>query len=87
MSAAGHWVVGPEHDENVFRRLGAALRALGFGLGDEWRGVAGSQDVSHWELDSPGGSLVVESETYVGLSVQGPAELVHRLRRQFEATS
>ena len=77
--------MGPEHDEKVFRRLGAALRALGFGLGEEWLAVAGSQDVSHWELHSPAGSLVVESETYVGLSVQGPADLVHRLRRQYEA--
>lgn len=77
-------MVGPEHDEKVFRRLAAALRALGFSLGDQWRGLAGSQEVSHWELQSPGGSVVVESETYVGVSVEGPAELVQRLRQQYE---
>jgi hypothetical protein len=85
LSETQHWVVGPEHDEKIFQRLGAALRALDFGLGEEWRAVAGSQDVSHWELHSPAGSLVIESETYVGLSVRGAAELVQRLRREFDA--
>lgn len=84
--ATERWVVGPEHDEQLFRRLGVVLRAMGFDLSAKWDGVAGSQDISHWELISPDGALIVESETYMGLFVEGPAELVRRVRKQFEAT-
>ncbi len=85
--ATEQWVVGPEHDENLFRRLGAVLSAMWFELGPKWDGVGGSQDISHWEIKSVEGTLVLQAETYVGLSVDGPAELVRRVRRQFEATS
>jgi hypothetical protein len=78
------WVVGPEHDEQLFRRLGTVLKSMGFNLDSKWDGISGSQDISHWELKSPDGSLFIESETYVGLSVEGAAELVHRIRQQFE---
>jgi hypothetical protein len=81
------WVVGPEHDERLFRRLGTVLKGMGYDLGPTWHGVGGSQEISHWELTSVEGALVVKSETYVGLSVEGPAELVLRVRRQFEATN
>jgi hypothetical protein len=78
------WVVGPECDEQLFRRLGAVLKSMGFNLDSKWDGIGGSQDISHWELSSPDGLLVIESETYVGLSVEGAAELVQRVRQQFE---
>lgn len=85
--ATERWVVGPEHDEKLFYRLGAVLRAMRFDLGSKWVGGAGSQDISHWELTSMDGALIVESETYMGLSIEGPAELVRRVRQQFEATN
>ena len=75
-----HWIVGAEYDEEALARLGQALRSLGYGLHDEWQGVAGSQDTSHWELSGPHGVLTVESETYVGLSVEGPSRAVDQLR-------
>ena len=85
--ATEQWVVGPENDEQLFRRLGGVLRAMGFELDTKWDGIAGSQDISHWEVTSKEGALVVESETYMGLSIHGPAELVRRIRHQFEATN
>lgn len=78
------WVVGPEYDEQLFRRLGAVLKSMGFNLDSKWDGIGGSQDIFHWELKSPDGSLVIESETYMGLSVEGAAELVQCVRQQFE---
>jgi hypothetical protein len=81
--ATERWVVGPEHDDRLFRRLGAALTERGFKLGAEWEGVAGSQDISHWEAHSTQGALTVESETYVGLSVEGPSDLVGLVRERF----
>ena len=76
------WVVGAEYDKALFMALGSALRELGCKLEDDSWGVAGSQEVSRWVLDSSLGQLVVEAETYVGLSVSGPIEAVDALRRQ-----
>lgn len=82
--AIEHWVVGPEYDAQLFRRLGAVLKCMEFNLDSKWDAIAGSQDVSHWELKSPAGSVVIESETYIGLYVEGPSDLVQRIRQQFE---
>ena len=76
------WVVGAEHDEALFLALGAALRKLGCTLEDDAWGVAGSQELSRWVLESSLGQLVVEAETYVGLAVSGPGEAVSALRLQ-----
>jgi hypothetical protein len=81
--SAEHWIVGSEHGQALFAQLGTSLRALGYRLGNEWSGVGGSQDISHWEVSGPEGSLVVEAETYVGLSVSGPKELVLAVKRHF----
>ena len=81
------WSVGPEHDDALFARLVASLRARDYELGSEWAAVAGSQDISHWEVSNAFGTLTVESETYTGLMVSGSAELIEQLRNTFEATS
>jgi len=74
------WNVGPEHDDDLLRRLGDALRDLGYQLGDAWDATAGSQDISHWDVASPRGGLSIESETYIGTTVTGPSSLVAELR-------
>ena len=76
-----HWIVGSEHDHVLFEQLGEALRELGYTLCNEWSGVGGSQDISHWNVLGPNGSLTVESETYIGLSVSGPTELVSAVKQ------
>lgn len=82
-----HWVVSSEYDEQLLRRLGIVLKSMGFNLDAQWSGIGGSQDIFHWELKSLNGSLVIESETYMGLSVQGAADLVQHIRKQFEVSS
>lgn len=79
------WVVGAEYDEDAFARLGIALRSLGYCQQKQWQGVAGSQDVSHWELLGPLGVVIVESETYVGLTVEGSVSAIATLRGRYEA--
>jgi len=76
------WVVGAEFDVNLQRTLGAALRSLGYVLADESWGVGGSQELRRWILNAPLGQLVVEAETYVGLSISGPVEVVSAVRQQ-----
>ena len=76
------WVVGAEFDVSLQRALGAALRNLGYVLDDESWGVGGSQELRRWVVDAPLGQLVVEAETYVGLSISGPATAVSAVRRK-----
>lgn len=74
------WVVGDEYDEVALAGLRSALRYSGYELDDQWLAVAGSQDISHWEVCGPGGSLTIEVETYVGITVLGPSALISALR-------
>ena len=76
------WVVGAEFDASLRRALGAALRGLGYVLDDESWCVGGSQELHRWVLDAPLGQLVVEAETYVGLSIRGTPAAVSAVRRQ-----
>lgn len=80
------WVVGDEYDEAAFARLKRALSDLEYSIRDRWNGVAGSQDIQHWTVVSPGGDLTIESETYVGLSVEGPSSLIADLKAHYEQT-
>lgn len=74
------WVVGPEHDEQVFARLGQALRSLGYELHSKDEGLAGSQEVKQWAVTGPGGLFTVEAETYVGLTVDGSLSTIEQLK-------
>ncbi len=81
--AIENWVVGPEHDEALFQRLGNALRARDYSLDPEAFSLAGSQTLSQWRAVGPDGTLTIEAETYVGLSVSGSQEGVAQLQHAF----
>jgi hypothetical protein len=78
------WVVGEEYDEVAFARLKRALGCLQYDVQDRWSGMAGSQDIQQQTVVSPKGQLVIERETYVGLSVEGLASMIAELRAQYE---
>jgi hypothetical protein len=84
---AKKWVVGDEYDEAAFTRLKRALGDLQYSVRDHWNGVAGSQDIQHWTAVGPSGELTIESETYVGLSVEGLPSLIADLQAQYEQTA
>ena len=81
---AKKWVVGDEYDKVAFARLKQVLSDLHYSIHDQWNGVAGSQDIHHWTAVGRGGRLTIESETYVGLSIEGPSSLVADLQVQYE---
>lgn len=81
------WLIGAEHDASLFHRLGSALESLGYQFDRTSWGVAGSQEVTTWHASSSDGSLTVEAETYVGLSVRGPKRLIAALQRRFASSS
>lgn len=69
-------VIGNEYDEHIREALRDTLIDLGAEGELNLRGVAGSQDIESGEIKIDGRSLVVESETYVGLSLTGAEDLV-----------
>jgi hypothetical protein len=77
------WNVGPEFNEALLRRLGATLRACGYAVDSRSWGVAGSQELSTWNVTGPRGVLLVEAETYIGLTVTGARPLIDELKNAF----
>lgn len=78
--------LGDEWDDERLHTLGEALRELGADVSDQWSGHAGSQHVGHWELTIAGNRIVIETETYRGLTIRGDADLVSRVAEAFERT-
>ena len=81
------FIVGAEHDPVLVERLGNLLQSLGYSVDTSWRGIGGSQEISHWVVTSPKGQLTIEAETFVGLSITGPSELVAQVRAHFSGVA
>jgi hypothetical protein len=71
--------LGDEFDEALRDALRAALMALGASAGGRSWGVAGSQELEALEVTIDGERVIVEAETYMGLSVSGRREVVQRV--------
>ena len=77
------WIVGAEHEAALFDRLARALLSLEYEHDAENYGIAGSQELHEWTAHGRRGKLRIAAETYIGLSVTGPPDLVQELRREF----
>lgn len=73
-------VLGPEYDDALREALKQVLRGMGATLEDDTWAVAGSQELDSMVCVVEGQRVKVESETYIGLSLAGPAGLVERIR-------
>lgn len=69
-------VLGDEYDVVLRESLQHVLQLKGAAKIDGERGFAGSQEVEVLTYSLGDSRIVVESETYVGLSVTGPDSLV-----------
>lgn len=79
-------VVGRECDHELRDTLIDVLREMGaFKKSSDWA-LGGSQEIVTVVFEVMGKQLVVESETYEGLSIRGEASLVNdvQLRLQFK---
>lgn len=81
------WIVGPEYDASLIAKLGSALRPCHYSVDSKTWGVGGSQELSTWTVSGPNGVLVVEAETYIGLSVTGDPGLVLELQDAFTSVA
>jgi hypothetical protein len=72
-------VLGDEFDDDLRKRLGEVLKTLGAMFSDRGWGLGGSQEIETVSVEIAGKRIVVESETYVGLSVSGERSLVEKI--------
>jgi hypothetical protein len=73
-------LLGAEHDDAMRSALRDVLVRLGGKvLSGDW-GVGGSQELETLQIQVGGDTVVVEAETFVGLSVRGPEDLVERIQ-------
>jgi hypothetical protein len=72
-------VLGDEYDEALRHALMAALASLGANIEAHQWGLGGSQIIQTTKVRLGKDWLVVESETYVGLSLSGEARVVDRV--------
>jgi hypothetical protein len=79
-----HWNIGPEFDGPLIARIRQFLTEFGFKQVDYWNGLVGSQEILHWEYSNPEGRLVLEAETYIGVTIEGPGPLVKKIKEAFQ---
>lgn len=87
MEAAGRktLTLGAEHDDALRRALRDVLKRLGANQRAHDWGVAGSQELETLQVQIGVDTVVIEAETYMGLSVSGPADVVERIQAMVAA--
>ena len=84
-SARKTLILGAEYDDTLRGVLRDVLKRLGAkGLAHDW-GVAGSQELETVEVLVGVDTVTIEAETFVGLSISGPVELVERIQAMVAA--
>lgn len=68
-------------DRRTRKHLLAALRKAGARRVGKWWGLGGSQEITAWTFDVAGGRLVVEAETYIGLTLTGDQAAISAVTR------
>ena len=72
-------ILGAGYDDTLCEALLRVLMQLGAErLSHNW-GVAGSQELESLEVLVGGDRILIEAETYIGLSICGPVEVVERI--------
>jgi hypothetical protein len=71
--------LGPEYDHKMLQTLFDALTAEGAQTIDQRSGMAGSQEIGYWKFQLDRGIVEVSAETYLGISLSGPIDLIARL--------
>ena len=72
-------VLGPEHDKRLARAARWALRKAGARRLDYRWSLFGSQEVVTQRWMSSAGALTLTAETYMGLVLDGPDEVVRQV--------
>lgn len=73
--------LGDEFDAKLWKALRSSLSDLGAKNCYENWGVGGSQELVTLVVELEGARIHIESETYMGLTVCGPAPLVDKVQK------
>ena len=71
--------LGPEYDTATREALRVVLKSLGASAGGRTWGVGGSQEIEEFQVSVLETIVTVESETYVGLTITGDADVVDKI--------
>lgn len=77
--------LGAEYDEALRDAVLAVFAELGAPLTRTLDGIGGSQEVVVMEAKVDGETIVVEAETYIGLTISGEKQTVERLVEKIRA--
>ena len=75
-------MLGSDTDDSLFQRLCDEVHSLGGSIEDTKWLLGGSQEITTYTIILPEGMLEAEADTYVGLSLRGPLELVSMLAQR-----
>jgi hypothetical protein len=78
-------ILGSEYDDTLRAALTDCLTELGADVAARQWGLGGSQILETTKVSVGKDVLVVEAETYVGLSISGEARLVDRIAAKLAA--
>jgi hypothetical protein len=78
--------LGPEYDQKMLQALFDALTAEGAQTVEQRSAVVGSQEIGYWKLQLDHSTIEVKAETYLGLTLSGPAEVLARLTQIIQST-
>lgn len=72
-------ILGAEYDESLRNALRVVLVGHGGACVESLFGVGGSQEIETFSVRLGDDLVVVEAETYVGISISGPQNLVSEI--------
>jgi len=72
--------IGAEYDQKVWRALKSAITVLDGVLSDDDFSLAGSQELLEIEVKFGNDIVKIESETYMGVTISGSAEIIEKLK-------
>jgi hypothetical protein len=72
--------LGAEYDADLRESLLMALKKLGARRKGHLWGMGGSQELESAEFFIGAATVLVETETYVGLTISGPESIVEKIR-------
>ena len=77
--------LGDEFDEDLRDTVRSVLAGLGAELTDTSWGIGGSQEIETLVAVIGGERIVIEAETYVGITLSGRRDVVERLAERISA--
>lgn len=72
-------VLGHEYDERLRQIIKDVLRDIGGVVAEKSWGIGGSQEISELKIKVGESVVTLESETFIGLSIEGEASLIDRI--------